>query len=152
MKWLEISQIWRNRRALRSAALLAAAALLTMPVRYALAQEPASASASAPTESVTLPAIPVTAPAATPPKKACVDTAASGAPALSYDCLSQQLAPTPTTPADGSAGNVAEGLATGASNKVGTFNYSAESIRYGSNWGKSVLPQRPPPMVPTPLR
>jgi hypothetical protein len=35
---------------------------------------------------------------------------------------------------------------------VGTFNYSAESIRFGSNWGKSVEPQRPPPVPVVPLR
>ena len=95
------------------------------------------------------------APASTPPKKVCVNAEVNGQVALSYDCLSQQLAPTAPASAGvnvGNAGNVAEGLATAPSNKVGTFNYSAESIRFGSNWGKSVQPQRPAPAPVVPLR
>ncbi len=96
-------------------------------------------------------ATPASAPADPPSKKVCVNAEVNGEVALSYDCLSRQLAPTPPAAADGSAGNVAEGLATGASNKVGTFNYSAESVRFGSNWGKSVEPQRPAPVPVVPL-
>ncbi|KLU24881.1 hypothetical protein EOS_17965, partial [Caballeronia mineralivorans PML1(12)] len=62
-----------------------------------------------------------------------------------------QLAPTAI--AGGAASQTAaEALATGPSNRVGTFNYSAESNRFGSNWGRSVTPQRPPPLVVTPVR
>ncbi|HEY1611571.1 MAG TPA: hypothetical protein VGG24_20085 [Paraburkholderia sp.] len=91
--------------------------------------------------------------AAAPKKRVCVDVEVNGATALSYDCLSQQLAPTPS-PADAASGasNAATGLATAPSNKVGTFNYSGESIRFGSNWGKSVTPQRPAPVPVVPLR
>jgi len=85
-------------------------------------------------------------------KHLCVTTEVDGVRTMSYDCLSQQLAPTSIAPADGSAGNVAEGLATAPSNHVGTFNESAESIRFGSSWGKSVTPQRPAPVPAVPPR
>lgn len=84
-------------------------------------------------------------------KRVCVNAEVDGQRALSYDCLSQQLAP--TMPVGGnSATNAAEGLASAPSNQVGTFNYSAESIRFGSNWGKSAEPQRPAPVPAVPLR
>ncbi|HEY3598840.1 MAG TPA: hypothetical protein VGL08_15165 [Paraburkholderia sp.] len=84
-------------------------------------------------------------------KKVCVNAEINGVKALSYDCLSQQLAPTPTaTP--GSSENPAEALATAPSNKVGTFNYSAESIRFGNAWGNSVTPQRPAPTPAVPVK
>ncbi|WP_260858419.1 hypothetical protein [Paraburkholderia sp. BCC1885] len=89
--------------------------------------------------------------AATPSKQVCVDAEVDGERALSYDCLNQQLAPAAV--AGGAvAPNAAQALATAPSNRVGTFNYSAESIRFGSNWGKSVFPQRPAPVQPVPLR
>lgn len=88
--------------------------------------------------------------AAEPAKRVCVDTEVDGVRTLSYDCLSQQL--TPAAVASGaSAIDPAQALATGPSNRTGTFNYSAESIRFGSNWGKSVTPQRPPPPQVVPL-
>src|SRR4051812_18936122 len=58
-------------------------------------------------------------------KRVCVNAELNGAQALSYDCLSQQLAPTPTATA-GSVGNPAEAQVKAPSNQVGTFNYSAE--------------------------
>jgi hypothetical protein len=88
--------------------------------------------------------------AAGPSKRVCVDAEVDGVRALSYDCLSQQLAPTPVAGGP-AAPNSAEALATGPSNRTGTFNYSAESIRFGSNWGKSVTPQRPQPPQVVPL-
>ncbi len=84
-------------------------------------------------------------------KPVCVNAEINGVQALSYDCLSQQLAPTPTA-AHGSAQNAAEAQATAPSNHVGTFNYSAESIRFGNAWGKSVTPQRPAPPSVVPLK
>lgn len=82
-------------------------------------------------------------------KPVCVDAEVDGVRALSYDCLNRQLTPSATSRAP-VALNPAEALATGPSNQVGTFNYSAESNRFGSNWGKSVFPQRPalPQAVP----
>ncbi len=120
---------------MRMGMLIAAALLAFLPAGHAWAQSaPAATSAGAPS------------------KRVCVNAEVNGQVALSYDCLSQQLAPTPTASGQGSAGNVAEGLATAPSNKVGTFNYSAESIRFGSNWGKSVEPQRPAPVPVLPPR
>jgi hypothetical protein len=85
-----------------------------------------------------------------PSKRVCVDAEVDGVRALSYDCLSQQLAPTHVASGP-AAPNSAEAIATGPSNRTGTFNYSAESIRFGSNWGKSVTPQRPSPPQVVPL-
>jgi hypothetical protein len=85
-------------------------------------------------------------------KRVCVNAEIDGVRALSYDCLSQQLAPTPTIGEPGSPANPAEALATASSNRSGTFNESAEHNRFGSNWGKSVTPQRPPPIVAVPVR
>lgn len=86
----------------------------------------------------------------------CVDAEVDGVRSLSYDCLSRQLKPT-ATPEDATAGgtgvdrkSAAEALATQPSNRVGTFNLSAERNRFGSNWGKSAQPQRPAPPVAVP--
>ena len=87
---------------------------------------------------------------AAPSKRVCVDAEVDGVRALSYDCLSQQLAPA-SVAGGASAANPTQALATGPSNRTGTFNYSAESIRFGSNWGKSVTPQRPQPPQAVPL-
>lgn len=69
---------------------------------------------------------------ATAGKHVCVNAEVNGARALSYDCLSQQLQPPPAA-SGASAANAAMGLATAPSNKTGTFNYSAERNRFGSN-------------------
>src|ERR1700761_3611514 len=68
-------------------------------------------------------------------KRVCVNAEVNGVQALSYDCLSQQLAPAPSAAASGIS--PAEAQAKAPSNQVGTFNYSAESIRFGNAWGKS---------------
>jgi hypothetical protein len=83
-------------------------------------------------------------------KRVCVNAEMNGVQALSYDCLSQQLAPTPSAAASGV--NAAEALAKSPSNQVGTFNYSAESIRFGNAWGKSATPQRPAAPAPAPVK
>ena len=83
-------------------------------------------------------------------KRLCVNAEMNGGPALSYDCLSQQLAPRPSAAASGL--NPAEAQAKAPSNQTGTFNYSAESIRFGNAWGKSVTPQRPAPTPAVPLK
>ncbi|MCX4161687.1 MULTISPECIES: hypothetical protein [Paraburkholderia] len=85
-------------------------------------------------------------------KPVCIDAEVDGQRALSYGCLSAQLAPKAAPAATGVAASqsAAEALANGPSNRVGTFNLSAERNRFGSNWGKSVTPQRPPPSVAVP--
>jgi hypothetical protein len=88
-------------------------------------------------------------------KRVCVNAEIDGVRALSYDCLSQQLAPTPAVAEPGNPANPAnpaEALANASSNRSGTFNESAEHNRFGSNWGNSVTPQRPPPLVAVPVR
>lgn len=83
-------------------------------------------------------------------KRVCVDVEVGGERTLSYDCLSQQL--TPTVPPDAPASqSAAQALANGPSNRVGTFNLSAERNRFGANWGKSITPQRPQPPQPAPI-
>jgi hypothetical protein len=80
----------------------------------------------------------------------CVDVSVNDHPALSFACLNQQL---------GASANVAPGpqpqldaVAHAPSNQqAGQFNFSALSIRMGNNLGKSVYPQRPPPLAPMPL-
>jgi hypothetical protein len=83
-------------------------------------------------------------------KRVCVNAEVNGVQALSYDCLSQQLAPAPSAPASGIS--AAEAQAKAPSNQVGTFNYSAESIRFGNAWGKSATPQRPTTPAPAPVK
>jgi guanyl-specific ribonuclease Sa len=83
-------------------------------------------------------------------KRVCVNAEVNGVQALSYDCLSQQLAPTPAAASSGVS--AAEAQAKAPSNQVGTFNYSAESIRFGNAWGKSATPQRPATPVYAPIK
>lgn len=93
---------------------------------------------------------PAAPPAGQAAKRVCVDVEVDGERTLSYDCLSQQL--TPTTPPDAPASqSAAQALANGPSNRVGTFNLSAERNRFGANWGKSITPQRPQPPQPAPI-
>lgn len=127
----EMSHCAPDRWLVHATVLLVAAVLAAVPAGQVRAQ------------SVSIPAS-----VGTSSRRVCVNAEVNGKVALSQDCLSQQLSPAPAAP--GSAGNTAEGLATAPSNRVGTFNYSAESIRFGANWGKSVEPQRPPavPVVP----
>ncbi|KVN33418.1 hypothetical protein WJ63_05200 [Burkholderia pyrrocinia] len=82
-------------------------------------------------------------------KPVCVDAEVDGRRALSYDCLSAQLKPKGTPPA-GASQAATEGLAKAPSNRLGTFNLSAERNRFGTNWGKSATPQRPAPPVAVP--
>ncbi|RKP52840.1 hypothetical protein D7S89_02990 [Trinickia fusca] len=84
-------------------------------------------------------------------KPVCVDAEVDGQRALSYDCLSAQLKPK-AEPQGSASQTAAESQAKGPSNRVGTFNASAEHNRFGTNWGKSVTPQRPAPPVAVPPR
>ncbi|WP_323120591.1 hypothetical protein [Burkholderia alba] len=79
-----------------------------------------------------------------PAKPVCVETEVDGVRTLSYDCLSGQLAPK-VEPGAAASQTAAEALAKQPSNRLGTFNFSAERNRFGSNWGKSATPQRPAP-------
>ncbi|KVS34203.1 hypothetical protein LGN07_10620 [Burkholderia cepacia] len=80
--------------------------------------------------------------AAAATKPVCVDAEVDGKRALSYDCLSQQLKPK-ADPQAGASQTDAERLSKQPSNRLGTFNLSTERNRFGSNWGRSVTPQRP---------
>lgn len=74
---------------------------------------------------------------------ACVDVEVGGYRALSYNCLSEQMAPRQPAPHENPA-LASEGIAARPSNQLGLYNRSAVSNRMGSNFGKSVHPQRPP--------
>ena len=84
------------------------------------------------------------APSGTPSKRVCVDVEVDDERTLSYDCLTQRLAPA-AQPEIAASQSAAQALANGPSNRVGTFNLSAERNRFGANWGKSPYPQRPQP-------
>jgi hypothetical protein len=63
-----------------------------------------------------------------------------------YSCLNRQWARmVPPTRFSSSAD--APYSATSPAPQVGTFNQAATAERLGSNFGKSVVPQRPPPAV-----
>ena len=112
-----------------------AAVLLLAPARAPHAQTGGSAASAAASK-----------------KSVCVDAQVQGQRALSYDCLSEQLKPTPAAPSgpSGASQSAAEALAKSPSNRLGTFNLSTERNRFGSNWGKSATPQRPAPSVVVP--
>lgn len=84
---------------------------------------------------------------ASPPS--CVDVSINQHAVLAFDCLSRALSPAPaataarTMPMDSVVGEP-------SNRQVGQYNFSALSHRMGSNLGKSVLPQRPPPSYPAP--
>ncbi|WP_175872250.1 hypothetical protein [Burkholderia sp. BCC0397] len=84
-------------------------------------------------------------------KPVCVDAEVDGKRALSYDCLSEQLKPK-AEPQAGASQTDSERLSKQPSNRLGTFNLSTEKNRFGSNWGRSVTPQRPDAPVAVPPR
>ncbi|WP_196481321.1 hypothetical protein [Burkholderia diffusa] len=83
-------------------------------------------------------------------KPVCVDAEVDGKRALSYDCLSQQLKPTADGQPRAASQTDSERLSKQPSNRLGTFNLSTERNRFGSNWGRSVTPQRPDAPVAVP--
>lgn len=119
-------------------AMTAGSLLLSMPLIVFAADDVAASSAAA-------------AQAGSAAKPVCVDAEVDGQRALSYDCLSTQLKPK-TEPQSSASQTAAESRAKAPSNRVGTFNASAERNRFGNNWGKSVTPQRPAPPVAVPPR
>ncbi|QVN21387.1 hypothetical protein [Burkholderia pyrrocinia] len=94
-------------------------------------------------------AIPAPASPGSAAKPVCVDAEVDGKRALSYDCLSQQLKPK-ADPQTGASQTDSERLSKQPSNRLGTFNLSTERNRFGSNWGRSVTPQRPDAPVAVP--
>jgi hypothetical protein len=80
----------------------------------------------------------------------CVDVAVNDHPALSYDCLNQQLGASAHT-APGPQPQLDAVTHAPSNQQLGQFNFSALSIRMGNNLGKSAYPQRPPPVAPMPL-
>ncbi|VWD50539.1 hypothetical protein BLA50215_06121 [Burkholderia lata] len=94
-------------------------------------------------------AVPAAASPGSAAKPVCVDAEVDGRRALSYDCLSQQLKPT-ADPQAGASQTDSERLSKQPSNRLGTFNLSTERNRFGSNWGRSVTPQRPDAPVAVP--
>ena len=84
-------------------------------------------------------------------KPVCVDAEVDGRRALSYDCLSEHLKPK-AEPQAGASQTDSERLSKQPSNRLGTFNLSTEQNRFGSNWGRSVTPQRPDAPVAVPPR
>lgn len=96
---------------------------------------------------VLLPVVCVTAlPHTAMAQQSCVDVEVEGERHPAFDCLNDQLkaaaqAAAPTNPDTA----IADAVGHGEPNKVGTFSYTGQSIRMGSNFGKSANPQRPVP-------
>ena len=89
------------------------------------------------------------APAQTTRTSSCVDVRINDQPALSYACLNQRLAsaahpvPAPQIQLDAVA-------QLPSNQQVGQFNFSAFSHQMGNSLGRSVTPQRPPPITTPP--
>ena len=86
--------------------------------------------------------------AAQPTQQTCVDVAVGSA--QSYSCLNQQLGATARQAHQAAGGSVPYDAAS-PSNVTGQFNESATRNRLGSNFGRSVTPQRPPAANPPPF-
>lgn len=73
----------------------------------------------------------------------CVQVRIAGQKPSPYDCLNQQL----QQQAQGTQGapSVPPVTAASPSNETGTFNQQGIAEQYGKNFGKSVIPYRPPP-------
>lgn len=84
-----------------------------------------------------------TAPAQRPTASPCVDVEVNGYRALSYECLTAQIAPALQRPADHPA-LASEDILSRPGNQLGLFNRSATSNRMGNTLGTSAYPQRPP--------
>ena len=91
-------------------------------------------------EPITLP--PVHVDGTTP---SCVDVQVQDARSLSFDCLNQTLKDAAQEHADTAPAVSAKDVTgSGAPTTVGTFSYTATSIRMGNAFGHSATPQRPP--------
>jgi hypothetical protein len=78
---------------------------------------------------------------AQPTQQTCVDVQVGSA--QSYDCLNQQLKSATQNAQRYSSDSSAPYTANSPSNVTGQFNESATRNRLGSNFGKSVTPERP---------
>jgi len=75
----------------------------------------------------------------------CVAVQVEGARSLSFDCLNQELKDSAQTRQDTAPAVTAKDVTgTGAPTAVGTFSFTATSIRMGNAFGHSAIPQRPP--------
>ncbi|RUL75237.1 hypothetical protein [Dyella choica] len=90
------------------------------------------------------------APAQASASSSCVDVSVNNRPALSYACLNQRLASS-THPASQPQVQLDAVAQMPGNQQVGQFNYSAFSHQMGSHLGKSVTPQRPPPLAAPPI-
>ncbi|MGA4475677.1 hypothetical protein ACPA2M_22145 [Ectopseudomonas chengduensis] len=90
-------------------------------------------------------ALPLLAQAAEPAsKEGCINVEVNGYKALSYECLSQQLAnPEGNAAVRRNQEAMQVPVHQRPSNQMGLFNQSATQIRMGNNFGRSVTPQRP---------
>jgi hypothetical protein len=69
---------------------------------------------------------------------------AKGTRNLSFDCLNAELKEGAEVEAQVPGFKAADAAGRGNPEKLGTFSYTATQIRMGSNFGKSVKPERPP--------
>jgi len=77
-------------------------------------------------------------------KEGCINVEVNGYKALSYECLSQQLAnPDGNAAVRRNQEAMYVPVHQRPSNQMGLFNQSATQIRMGNNFGRSVMPQRP---------
>ena len=85
-----------------------------------------------------------TALAASQEQPSCISVQVNGQPTPSYDCLNAQLwaSAHSATPLDPQIG-MKTVIGNGEPNRLGLATPTAASIRMGSNFGKSVTPQRP---------
>ncbi|MFL6611764.1 MAG: hypothetical protein ACJ8HF_26340 [Pseudomonas sp.] len=92
-----------------------------------------------------LAALPLWAQAAEPANEGCINVEVNGYKALSYECLSEQMAnPKGTAAARKNQEALTVPIEQRAPNKLGLYNQSATRIRMGNTFGHSALPQRPP--------
>ncbi len=80
-------------------------------------------------------------PAQTGSHDTCIDVQVGSA--QSYDCLNQRLRAAVQAAPRTSSATAAPYTATSPSNVTGAFNESATRNRLGSNFGRSVTPERP---------
>ncbi|MDF5810093.1 hypothetical protein P4123_29200 [Pseudomonas aeruginosa] len=79
----------------------------------------------------------------TPPAN-CINTEVNGYQALSYECLSQQMADPTARPGPPRTGAGFRRHRPASANQLGLYNQSATRIRLGTSFGNSVEAQRPP--------
>ncbi|MBC3375840.1 hypothetical protein J3P95_13775 [Pseudomonas sp. Z5-35] len=89
--------------------------------------------------------LPLWVQAAEPVNEGCINVEVNGYKALSYECLSEQMAnPKGTAAARKNQEAMNVPIDQRAPNKLGLYNQSATRIRMGNTFGNSALPQRPP--------